>query len=1035
MILILPSQNLTGYPLIRFFTTFDHMKLWILPCLFLFCLTASGNTSPSYFQQEVNYKINVRLNDKKQSLHADIEIEYINRSSDTLNELFFHLWPNAYKNRNSALCKQLLESGDATLYFADEKERGFIDSLQFTADDEIISWKPDQVHEDICLLQLKKPLLPGNKVIIRTPFYVKLPSASFSRLGHLGQAYAITQWYPKPAVYDNQGWHAMPYLTLGEFYSEYGSFEVNITLPKNYVVGATGDLQTPSEIEWMNNKSKEQVISSTDKRFPPSDPQFKTIQFKQKNVHDFAWFADKRFHVQKSEVKLPNSDRTVNTWALYTNSEPEIWTKATDYINFAIYNYSKWLGDYPYNQCTVVDGTIAAGAGMEYPNITIVGKSGVKEILETVIIHEVGHNWFYGILGSNERIYPWMDEGINSYYESRSIMEKYPHDLFGNVNELSSLNFLGQLTGLDKLNYNAFSFFEYLLSASSHTDQPISRPAPVYTDLNYATIVYKKTAVAFYYLSKYLGDSLFDRCMQTYYEQWKFKHPQPEDIKSVFTSVSGKNLDWFFNELLFTTRQQDFKLTKHEKNKEGFKISVTDKSGLSAPFSLSTFKDDKPITETWYDPSALNKELFIPCNDCDQLKIDASGASLDVNHKNNSYRKRILPAFHLLPKVHRTDRSSLFITPIAGWNNYNEFLLGTVIYNSVIPFRNFEYYLAPLYGFGDKTINGNGLVKYSIYPEGSPFQEIRMSSNYRKFSYSEDTYRAASGNLETDLFAYQRFSPSLTFQFRKPHPRSSIQQAIKAEAVHLWEETVKYNLEASPVFAKKSTLYSDFYRLNYSYKDRRAVDPWNFVLQTEANKNVFKAEMELNYRISYKVKGRGADIRVFGGYTFDDKVNGANGFFLSDRNGVRGSNDYAYDEWYFGRTETEGFLFQQMALRQGAFKVYTPFGAYRSWIFAVNLQAELPMPLPIRFYADIGTTENLKSDLKKVYDLNASFSYNAGICFSLAKNVIDVYFPLLLSEEIKKYQDANKIKYKEQIRFVFNIARLNPLNIRNQLLR
>jgi hypothetical protein len=104
-----------------------------------------------------------------------------------------------------------------------------------------------------------------------------------------------------------------------------------------------------------------------------------------------------------------------------------------------------------------------------------------------------------------------------------------------------------------------------------------------------------------------------------------------------------------------------------------------------------------------------------------------------------------------------------------------------------------------------------------------------MSSNYRKFSYSEDTYRAASGNLETDLFAYQRFSPSLTFQFRKPHPRSSIQQAIKAEAVHLWEETVKYNLEASPVFAKKSTLYSDFYRLNYSYKDRRAVDPWNFV--------------------------------------------------------------------------------------------------------------------------------------------------------------------------------------------------------------
>jgi hypothetical protein len=165
---------------------------------------------------------------------------------------------------------------------------------------------------------------------------------------------------------------------------------------------------------------------------------------------------------------------------------------------------------------------------------------------------------------------------------------------------------------------------------------------------------------------------------------------------------------------------------------------------------------------------------------------------------------------------------------------------------------------------------------------------------------------------------------------------------------------------------------------------------------------------------------------VFGGYTFDKGM--VQMVFLSDAvlmimlttNGILAEQNRR---------------FFQMALRQGAFKVYTPFGAYRSWIFAVNLQAELPMPLRIRYYADIGTTENLKSDLKKVYDLNASFSYNAGICFSLAKNVIDVYFPLLLSEEIKKYQDANKIKYKEQIRFVFNIARLNPLNIRNQLLR
>lgn len=1011
------------------------MKLkFLLFLLMVWCAAKSSNVS-SYFQQEVNYKINVSLNDKKHSLHANIEIEYINHSPDTLKEIWFHLWPNAYKDRSSALCAQLLESGDASLYFAEEKERGYIDSLQFTANDEIISWAPDKNNIDICVLNLKKPLLPGNRVFIRTPFFVKIPSGRFSRLGHIGQAYAITQWYPKPAVYDQNGWHPIPYLTMGEFYAEYGSFDVSITVPKNYVVGATGDLQTASEAEWMKEKSKASYPVSKDMDFPASAADFKTIRFTQTNIHDFAWFADKRFHVQMSEVLLPGSGKKVTTCALFTNVEAALWQKSTQYMNNALFNYSKWIGDYPYLNCTAVDGTIAAGGGMEYPNITIIGKSEYPEILETVITHELGHNWFYGILGSNERIHPWMDEGINSYYESRYVMSKYPHALFGNVNEYSNLTFISKLFGINKLNYNEFSFFEYLLSSSCHTDQAIEVPAPNFTELNYGTIVYKKTAVAFYYLNQYLGDSIFDLCMQTYYMRWKFKHPQPEDLKAIFTEVSGRNLDWFFNDLLSSTNQQDFKFAFKEQDEYGFKIKVTDKSGLKSPFKITARRAEKSAFEKWYEPSDLDTFLLINCKECDDLTIDADAASLDVNKKNNGYRRNFFPVIHILPKVNTTNRSMLFITPALAWNNYDKFMPGLVVSNSLLPFKNFEYYLAPLYSSGNKTLSGNGIIKYSFYPSHSVFHEIRIDNSFRKFAYLEDTYKSESQSLITDLFAYSRYSPSLIFYLKKKFPRSQIQQAIQLSSIHLWEENAQYNLEASPSFAKKETAYTDFYRANYVYKDKRALDPWSLFVQAEFNKEVAKAETELKYRISYKVKNKGADIRVFGGYTFCDNADGAYGFFLSDRNGVRGSNDYAYDEWYLGRSETDGFLFSQMALRQGAFKMYTPFGAYKSWILAMNIQAELPIPLPIRFYLDLGTTDGFKSDIKKVYDINATLSYNAGLCFSLAKNVLEIYFPLFKSEEIKEYLKTNEIKYGEQIRFVFNISKLNPLNLRNQINR
>lgn len=236
------------------------MKFNFLYILFLF--VNSSYFSQSYWQQEVNYKIQVKLDDVNHMLSGYEEFEYINNAPNSLDRIYIHLWPNAYRNGKSALAKQQYADGKKILRFGEEKDLGWIDSLDFKVDGQAVKWSFDTNNQDICILILANSLKSGEGIRVSTPFKVKIPSGEISRLGHIGQSYQITQWYPKPAVYDKNGWNAMPYLNQGEFYSEYGSFDVSITLPSNYVVGATGDLQTPSEIDFLDKKLRYQESNS-----------------------------------------------------------------------------------------------------------------------------------------------------------------------------------------------------------------------------------------------------------------------------------------------------------------------------------------------------------------------------------------------------------------------------------------------------------------------------------------------------------------------------------------------------------------------------------------------------------------------------------------------------------------------------------------------------------------------------------------------------------------------------------------------------
>ena len=430
--------------------------------------------SQKYFQQEVNYKIQVSLDDKLHELHGFETVEYINNSPDSLYFLYFHLWPNAYSNNQTELAKQLVNSKGKQKLFKDPELTGFIDSLNFNVNNQSVQWHLLPGQPDICRIIPNLPIKPGDTIKITTPFHVKIPKGVTSRLGHIGESYQISQWYPKPAVYDNSGWHQMSYQDQGEFYSEFGSFDVSITLPANYIVGATGNLQNDREAEMMNLLASDSTWqTSQDSKnigFPPSSTQMKTLRYTEYRIHDFAWFADKRFHVLKGKVKLPNSGSVVTTWIMFTNQQAKYWKDALPYVNRSIRKFSVWNGDYPYKSFKVVQSALTAGDGMEYPGITVIGSVKDGYALDEVIAHEVAHNWFYSALGSDERRYPFMDEGITSANEVRYMQERYPEKKLWEiyVNNIK----LAKFFHIDQMPVKQMRELEWLSQARDNLEQP-----------------------------------------------------------------------------------------------------------------------------------------------------------------------------------------------------------------------------------------------------------------------------------------------------------------------------------------------------------------------------------------------------------------------------------------------------------------------------------------------------------------------------------------------------------------------------------
>lgn len=991
----------------------------------------------AYFQQKVDIKMDVTLDDEQHLIHGDWEMTYYNNSPDTLSFILLHLWPNAYRNKGTAFAQQQKKLNQTKFYFSPEEDRGEISDLAFQAGEKLLQWEyyPDRI--DIAKVLLTGPLFPGDSVRMSSPFTVKIPK-SFSRLGHLEQSYQITQWYPKPAVYDRDGWHQMSYLGIGEFYSEFGNYEVSLTLPENYYVGATGVLQDTAEIDRLENRRLEtEDFKSSESddlnEIRPSSKVFKTITYKAEQVHDFAWFADKRFLIESEWVRI--GDRDIQATVMYLPENRDIWKDALTYITRAVQFYSDKVGPYPYPQVTAVDGALAAGGGMEYPMITVIGQSSSPQELDRVITHEVGHNWFYGILAFNERDHAWLDEGINSYYEHQ-YMDKYYPEKTGNLPKW--------LISDTRVN-EAELLYQYK-SALGREVAPC-RHIKMMGNLDYYLGAYEKPAMSFTHLMNYLGEHAFDQCMQSFYEDWKFRHPGPDDFRGFLETCSGENLSWLFDKLICSNQKIDMYLEK----KNG-KLHAGVKGVEEFPLKVSYMSGDSVVNHKWLKSDLDGQEIEQPGGDIDRIEIDPDRTFWDPNRRNNSlllkgdqWKPDRMTRLKFLTGLKDQKTRNIYAMPIMGGNSYDGFQFGAAIHNIGLPMGDLEYYVAPMFATRSNAITGLVDLGYYFFFNDGFVNSLRFGVSFMSF-HERERLRPVTNELLYLRFVRTEISAEIDL---KTNLSANYQSKITLRNITLghevWEPS---STDPNPDFTRY--LPTDIYEMRYTFAKRSKINPFSLVTALEyqdyttqqRTENYLKLWVELitNYTFA---EDKHFTIRAFAGtflinshreLGFINAGSGRGNFSLFGNSAL----DYKYDEIFVGRGRLTGLGAQQVSISDGGFKnAITPIfddGVTNNYLFAVNLSSDLPqLPkwLPIRPYFDAGYTASFAGRGRQgPFDPNVFWSGGAEL--RLFRGLLSIYVPIINSENINRFY-GEQGSFWRRISFSWQLGKRRPGDIAREI--
>jgi hypothetical protein len=602
--------------------------------------TGSGMPGPLYWQQRADYVIRAALDTAALSVRGEETIRYTNNSPDTLRYVWMQLDQNMYASdsRSSVLSPGPGRGAEPTFVGGFVLERVGVLRAARAGAKAASAPLPYRVNATMTRVELDRPLPPRGIVELDVAWHNMVP-----RQGRTGREqfpegwlYEIAQWYPRMAVYDDvKGWNTDQFLGNGEFYLEYGDIDFSITAPAGYTVTGTGVLQNAAQVLTAEERRRLALAAKSDTTIhiitaeevgtpallPPGAGTTRTWRFKAQNVRDVAWAA------------APNFIWDASAWAgvliqaLYPPAALPLWSQAVDMGRHTIMHHSRWL-HYPYPTAINVNGPVG---GMEYPMIVFCSERKDEHGLYFVTTHELGHEWFPMIVGSNERLYGWQDEGFNTFIDYFSFHDRYPNDTM----------MIAQAMG------HGVAWWVNLLNHYTGREAPIMEPQDRNPPMLSGALHYPKTALGLYLLREQIVDSTaFDQAFREYARRWAFKHPTPGDFFRTMNDALGEDLSWFWRSWFYRTDHLDQavdSVVQRDTAGGAFaRIYFSNKADMVAPLDLevalangSTEHIKLPV-EAWYRGSP-----FIYAHQwaarVARVTIDPRGVYPDVNRANNTW--------------------------------------------------------------------------------------------------------------------------------------------------------------------------------------------------------------------------------------------------------------------------------------------------------------------------------------------------------------------------------------------------------------
>lgn len=583
--------------------------------------TGAGRPGPGYWQQRVDYAIHASLDVATHTIRGSETVRYQNRSPHRLYYLWLSLDPNLCgpNGTDDLLYQPPLIFGEIAFDFScsDESEMR-IEKLASRG-----RALAHAIHGTLMRVELPTPLEPNGELDLTIDWSWEVPEYGYSRTARDGDLYQVAQWYPRMAVYDDlAGWNTEQFLGAGEFYLEYGDFTVELTVPAGYVVAATGTIQNPEEVlsadqrrrlERAGSSSTPVAVITADEATANAQREHSgtlTWQFSAENVRDFAF------------ATAPNFQWDASNWQgilIHTFYRPNAmgWDESNRMANHTIRHFSERLIRYPWPHATVVEGPIG---GMEYPMITFVPALPDRESFFFVLTHELGHEWFPMIVGSNERLQMWFDEGFNTFIDLTSIQEYFHGEPYAD-------------TVVQHL-YNV-----YPEHAVPGLERPISLRPDEHHDLFWSA--YQKPAMMLHLLrTELLGEEVFDRAFRDYTETWSYKHPSPTDFYRLMEDASGMDLDWFWRGWIYSTARLDQEVVSISTSEEGSKIHLRSPGDLLMPVELRlTYEDGTDETvripvQMWYQAPDF---VFTAKAGVTSAELDPRSVYPDIDRENNRW--------------------------------------------------------------------------------------------------------------------------------------------------------------------------------------------------------------------------------------------------------------------------------------------------------------------------------------------------------------------------------------------------------------